>query len=97
MHRRRSARDIAAAWLTATAISVLVAGTASAHGQTVDPRGGDNFLSGPISRKWAQAHCHAQAPSVVSVASGGVVTFTPAEAKPCLDTDLNPGGQVTGP
>jgi hypothetical protein len=53
------------------------------------------ILNDPIARPWIQGHCHAQAPAVVSGASGGVVSFSPAGALPCPPLE-NPGGQVTG-
>jgi hypothetical protein len=78
----------------ATTVTLAVsAGPAHAHGQTVEPPGQDGpVVSGPISNPWAQAHCHSAAPAVH--ADHAVVTFTPAEGKPCLDSTVNPGGQV---
>lgn len=76
-----------------TILLALGAGPAAGHGQTVQPPGQDEpTVSGSISRPWAQAHCSSAAPGVH--ADHAVVTFSPAEAKPCLDTALNPGGQA---
>ncbi|HUH17155.1 MAG TPA: hypothetical protein VMM85_04335 [Methylomirabilota bacterium] len=99
MHTRRHARGSIAAILAVMATLILAVGTASAHRFTVDPRGsGDpDIVNEPISQPYAQAHCHAQSPAVVSGASGGVVSFSPAEALPCPADVTNPGGQVTGP
>jgi hypothetical protein len=82
----------------ALAAALAVAAPAAAHSQTVTPAGWDEpVVIGPISKGWAQAHCHAMSPSVVSGASNGVVVFTPAAALPCPANVTNPGGQVTGP
>lgn len=82
----------------ALAAALAVAAPAAAHSQTVTPTGWDApVVIGPISKGWAQAHCHAMAPAVVSGASNGVVVFTPAAALPCPGNVTNPGGQVTGP
>lgn len=99
MHARRPARGVIAAMLALMATLILAVGTVSAHRFTVDPPGsGDPGITNePISQPFAQAHCKAQSPSVVADASGGVASFSPAEPKPCLETDLNPGGQSTGP
>ena len=97
MQHRRHARGFAAAVLSLIATTVLAIGGVAAHSQTVDPNGnGEGFVK-PISNRWAQAHCHAQAPAVVFEASGGVVKFTPGGALRCPGTVTNPGGQVTGP
>lgn len=93
-HRRRSALSLGFALATALAI----AAPAAAHSQTVTPPGQDGpVVVGPISKGWAQAHCHAMAPAVVAAASDGVVVFTPGGALPCPSHVTNPGGQVTGP
>jgi hypothetical protein len=82
----------------ALAAAIAVAAPAAAHSQTVTPPSSDApVVIGPISKGWAQAHCHAMAPAVVAGASGGVVVFTPAAALPCPASVTNPGGQVTGP
>ena len=80
------------------AFVLTLAPAALAHTQTVAPPGQDApvILNDPIARPWVQGHCHAQAPAVVSGASGGVVSFSPAGALPCPPVE-NPGGQVTGP
>ena len=80
------------------AVALVLAPTALAHTQTVNPRGqGDpGIVNDPISKPFAQAHCHAQSPATVAQASGGVVMFSPAGPLPCPPV-LNPGGQVTGP
>lgn len=79
---------------TSALLIILSAGSASAHTQTVQPPAQDApTVSGPISNSWAQAHCHANAPTVVADASDGVVTFTPGAPKPCGPIP-NPGGQV---
>ena len=91
---KRSLFSLVAAIALLAAMAVPVA----AHSQTVTPPGQDDpVVMGPISKMWAQAHCHAAAPGVVAEASGGVVVFTPAEALECKDEWLNPGGQITGP
>ena len=84
------------------AVLILVCGSglmlggaspALGHNQTVTPPGHDEpVVSGPISNSWARAHCESNAPAVVSTASGGVVSFTPANAL-CLE-QVNPGGQI---
>jgi hypothetical protein len=82
----------------ALAAAMAVAAPAAAHSQAVTPAGWDApVVVGPISKAWAQAHCHAMAPAVVSGASNGVVVFTPAAALPCPANVTNPGGKVTGP
>jgi hypothetical protein len=85
-----------AALLGALALAVVPA--AQAHTQTVNPpgQGEPGIVSDPISKPFAQAHCHAEAPAVVADASNGVVSFSPAGALPCPSV-ANPGGQTTGP
>ncbi len=93
-HRRSSALALG----FALAAAVAIAAPAAAHSQTVTPPAQDGpVVIGPISKGWAQAHCHAMAPAVVAAASNGVVVFTPAGALPCPSNVMNPGGQVTGP
>ncbi len=89
--RKTIALVIASVWALALAPSAL------AHRQTVTPPGQDEpvILNDPISNAFAQAHCHAQAPTAV-LASGGVVSFLPLQFGPCPAV-ANPGGQVTGP
>ena len=78
--------------------SILMAGPAGAHTQTVTPPSHDEpVVEGPIARPWIQGHCHAQSPAVSGEASGGVAVFAPEGFVPCPDTVTNPGGQVTGP
>lgn len=80
------------------AFALAVAPAAFAHTQTVNPpgQGEPGIVSDPISKPFAQAHCHAAAPAIVATASDGVVSFTPAGALPCPPV-ANPGGQTTGP
>jgi hypothetical protein len=82
----------------AAAFALAVVPAALAHTQTVNPPGqGDpGIVADPISKPFAQAHCHAQSPAVVAEASNGVVAFSPAGALPCPPV-ANPGGQTTGP
>ncbi len=82
------------ALLTGIAITVAAGGPAGAHGQVVQPPAHEEpVVSGPISKAWAQAHCNAASPGIVSDASNGVVAFPPGAALPCPDI-ANPGGQV---
>jgi hypothetical protein len=92
-------RRLLSALFVGGAASLLMAGPASAHTQTVTPPGQGDAIhdARPIARPWIQGHCHAQAPAVSGAASGGVVIFSPQEALPCPGTVTNPGGQVTGP
>jgi hypothetical protein len=96
--KRTSRRIAARVAVSAVGATVLLASSASlafAHGQTVTPRGlgGEEVVTGPISKNWAQAHCNAASPAIVTEASGGVMVFTPDEALPCPSVE-NPGGQV---
>jgi len=80
----------------AVVVLALSAGGLLAHSQTVTPPGrGEAVVSGPISNPWAQAHCNAASPAIVTDASNGVVRFMPAAALPCPAVP-NPGGQVHG-
>ncbi len=98
MQTRRHARGTLAAILAVTATLAIAVSSTAAHTQTVNPKGGDaGFTNEPISKAWAQAHCNAHAPAVVSGASDGVVAFNPPTALPCPASVTNPGGQVTGP
>lgn len=91
-------RRLSMATVLASLLIALSTGVASAHGLTVQPPAQDEpAVSGPVSRAWAQAHCHAQAPEAATAASGGVVAFSPAGALPCSPDDTNPAGKVTGP
>ena len=84
--------------VTAGGLALGAAAPAAAHSQTVTPPAKDGpVVTGPISKAWAQAHCHAAAPAVVAGASDGVVVFSPQAALPCPSTVTNPGGEVTGP
>jgi len=87
----RSVRALAGASL----LALFAAGTALGHSQAVDPNGNGDGFTKPISNAWAQAHCHAASPAVVSEASNGVVQFLPAGALPCPPVP-NPGGQIHG-
>jgi hypothetical protein len=91
----RSISRVARALLTATMLLALSAATAAAHSQTVTPNGNGAGFSRPISKPWAQAHCHAASPAIVAERSNGVVQFLPAAALPCPAVP-NPGGQVHG-
>jgi hypothetical protein len=71
----------------------LTAG-ASAHVLVVTPPGQDPRVQ-PVSKPYAQAHCHAQSPSELSD-SPAAAQFLPGGAFPCPAVP-NPGGQTTGP
>ncbi|MFP5341909.1 MAG: hypothetical protein ACLGIJ_03130 [Candidatus Limnocylindria bacterium] len=92
---RRFVQRSVQALLGASLVTMIVAGTALAHTQTVNPKGNGEGFTKPISRAWAQAHCHAASPALVSEASNGVVQFLPAAALPCPAVP-NPGGQTHG-
>lgn len=92
---RRSIERVAQALLGASLAALLIAGPALAHSQTVDPNGNGDGFTKPISRAWAQAHCHAASPALVGEASNGVVEFNPPTALPCPAVP-NPGGQIHG-
>jgi hypothetical protein len=81
--------------LAASLLTLLIAGSALAHTQTVNPKGNGEGFTKPISNRWAQAHCHAASPALVGQASNGVVQFLPAAALPCPAVE-NPGGQIHG-
>jgi hypothetical protein len=81
--------------LAASLLTLLIAGSALAHTQTVNPNGNGEGFTKPISNPWAQAHCHAASPALVGEASNGVVQFLPAAALPCPAVP-NPGGQIHG-
>ena len=74
-------RTMALTLLTAV-LTLVLAGPAFAHRLTVDPNGDglDPVVDQPVSRSWAFAHCVAAAPATATANSGGVVTFTPAQA-----------------
>lgn len=73
---------------------MATAAPAAAHSKDVNPPGaGDGHEAMAVSRGWAQAHCHAEAPAQATASSGGVVVFSPAGALPCPAAP-NPGGQV---
>jgi hypothetical protein len=75
-------------------LALAAAGPIAGHSQIVTPPGADApVVSGPISQRFAQAHCNAQSPSIVADRSGGVVQFLPAGALPCPAV-TNPGEQV---
>lgn len=89
-------RLVARALPAVLALLAMSAAAVAAHTQTVDPHGnGAGFVAEPISRPWAQAHCHAASPGIVSEASNGVVAFNPGTVLPCPPVE-NPGGQVHG-
>lgn len=77
------------------ALALAAAAPVAAHSQVVTSPGAGVVVAGPISKPYAQAHCHSAAPGVVAEASKGVVVFNPQAALPCPAV-LNPGGQVTG-
>lgn len=97
MQTHRATPGITAAVLSLVATAVLGVGSVAAHSQTIDPIGEGAGFTKPISNRWAQAHCRAEAPAVVYEASNGVVAFNPPTALPCPGNVMNPGGQVTGP
>lgn len=90
---RRSARRLSALSAAIGAISLLGAGPALAHSQTVSPPAHEEPVRDgeEVSRQWAQAHCNAASPEVL--ADVGVASFSPAGALPCLEEYVNPGGQ----
>ena len=92
---RRPIQRFVHALLGASLLTLLIAGSALAHTQTVNPNGNGEGFTKPISKAWAQAHCHAASPALVSEASNGVVQFLPAAALPCPAVP-NPGGQIHG-
>jgi hypothetical protein len=92
---RRSIERFVHAMLAASLLTLLIAGSALAHTQTVNPNGNGEGFTKPISNPWAQAHCHAASPALVGEASNGVVQFLPAAALACPAVP-NPGGQIHG-
>lgn len=92
---RRSTQRFVHSLLGASLLALLATGSALAHTQTVNPNGNGEGFTRPISKPWAQAHCHAESPGLVSEASNGVVQFLPAAALSCPAVH-NPGGQVHG-
>ncbi|NJD28947.1 MAG: hypothetical protein FIA92_11695 [Chloroflexi bacterium] len=92
---RRSFHRVVRAVLGASLLALVTASTALGHSQTVDPNGNGDGFTKPISKAWAQAHCHAASPAIISEASNGVVQFLPAGALPCPAVP-NPGGQIHG-
>jgi len=91
----RSVTRLVRAVVGACLVALLIASSALAHTQTVTPKGNGDGFTKPISKAWAQAHCHAASPALVGEASNGVVQFLPATALPCPAVP-NPGGQVHG-
>ena len=89
---RPSIQRFVRALLGASLLALLIAGSALAHTQTVNPNGNGEGFTRPISKAWVQAHCHAASPALVSEASNGVVQFRPAAALPCPAV-ANPGVQ----
>lgn len=81
--------------LAASLLTLLIAGSALAHTQAVNPKGNGKGFTKPISNPWAQAHCHAASPAHVGETSKGVVQFLPAAALPCRAVP-NPDGQIHG-
>ncbi len=80
----------------ASGCALALAGSASAHALIVTPPGQDGaVVSQPVSKPYAQAHCHAQSPAELSD-SPAAARFTPGAALPCPPVP-NPGGQTTGP
>lgn len=70
--------------LTVLTVTLVLAGAApaSAHRLTVQPPADTAgvVVDQAVSTTWAHAHCEAAAPATATAASGGVVTFTPAQA-----------------
>jgi len=91
----RTVTRLVRALVGASLLTLLIAGSALAHTQSVNPNGNGAGFTRPISNPWAQAHCHAASPAIVGEASNGVVQFLPAAALPCPAVP-NPGGQVHG-
>jgi hypothetical protein len=88
--RKTTAAVLASGW------ALSLAAGASAHGIIVTPPGqSDPVVSQPVSQRFAQAHCHAQSPEVLSD-SPAAAQFVPGAALPCPAVE-NPGGRVTGP
>ena len=88
--RKIIAVTVASVW------ALSLAGGASAHALIVTPPGQDGpVVNQPVSKPYAQAHCHAQSPSELND-SPAAAKFTPGAARPCPPVP-NPGGQVTGP
>jgi hypothetical protein len=75
--------------------ALSLAGGASAHVLIVTAPGQEGPRVQPVSKPYAQAHCHAQSPSELSD-SPAAAQFAPGGAFPCPAVP-NPGGQVTGP
>ena len=93
--RKGIVRKLVATVVASLSALALVAG-ASAHALIVTPPGQEGaVVSQPVSKPYAQAHCHAQSPSQLSD-SPAAAQFTPGAALPCPPVQ-NPGGQVTGP
>lgn len=69
---------------TAMLVLAMSAGAVAAHSQTIDPNGNAETKVKPVSRAWAQAHCHAASPEVLATtAEHAANSFTPAGALPC--------------
>ena len=91
-----SIKKSATSLVLASLLTLMSASALFAHSQVVTPKSRDvPVVSGPISKPWAQAHCHAASPAIVADRSKGVVQFLPAAALPCPAV-ANPGGQVHG-
>jgi hypothetical protein len=87
-------RKLIVASLIVALLLATTAVAASAHRLTVEPPGQQEAVfDDAVSTGWAQAHCNAEAPEQATANSGGVVTFTPAEALPCPD---GPGDGAPG-
>ncbi|MPZ73011.1 MAG: hypothetical protein GEU74_07235 [Nitriliruptorales bacterium] len=76
------------------ALALGSAAPAFAHRLTVDPpaAGVEAVVDQPVSTSWAFAHCNAAAPATATASSGGVVTFTPAQALTGCPVTPPPGG-----
>ncbi len=90
MKKRITAVALASVW------ALSLTGGASAHRLIVTAPGHDEpVVDQPVSTSFAQAHCHAQSPAVLSE-TPSAAEFAPAAALPCPAVE-NPGGQLTGP
>lgn len=64
--RSTTTRPIRRAAFMAGVLLALSAGAVSAHSQTIDPNGNGPTRTKPVSRAWAQAHCHAESPLILA-------------------------------
>jgi hypothetical protein len=93
---RNAIRRVVLIASAAMVFAAFAAGPTAAHTKVITPPVHDEpVVSGPISRAWAQAHCNAASPEIVTDQSNGVVRFAPGIALPCPAVP-NPGGQIHG-